>query len=485
MDRDIEERGPILRWRSDPLACSCFGVVVAALGGCFGLPLLFLLIFDDVPADSDPHGTGWSLQPLGDVDGDGTADYALNTRFDPVNATDSPSTFVLSGATWSVLYALRFEIRSGKYARNRRESGPGAIHVDSASSLVSLGDLDGDGCADVCVGLWEDSTRADCAGALRTLSGRTGARLWEVHGTADEERMGRALANAGDLDGDGLDDLLVGVLGREWRGRPGRVEQRSSRDGALLAALEGEREPEPSESFPDAIERQSFGATVRMLGDLDADGISDFAVGAPWLGEYAGAIHAYSGASRSPLWSRFGERLDGLGSKLAVTNDLDGDGHVDLLTSGYRRAARSISGASGDPIAEHPPWTYLIPLGDLDADGEHEIFGRREESTRATLLSGSALEPSWTIHPAPGFDEPHGHLAGLGALHDVDGDGVRDLYAISDRHLDYEDRAYVADFGMLRIHSGRDGSVLRAITHETLREALEAGCPMIVSSPDG
>jgi len=485
-----DERGPILDWRTDPLACSCCGIFVVGFGGplAFYAVLMLLLVInhDDMPADSDPHGTGWSLHPVGDVDGDGTADFALSTRFDPVSAQDRPSTFVLTGASWDALYAVRFEIRwsDGEFARRDLESS--VAHFGPVSGLLALGDLDGDGCSDFCVGLEEESTRAQRGGALRMLSGKSGARLWEIQGTADDERMGRALANAGDLDGDGHDDLLVGVLGGEWHGRPGRVEQRSGRSGASLGAIEGERVTEPKETFPNAIEHHAFGAAVCMLGDLDADGTGDFAVGAPWMGD-SGAIFAYSGASRTLLWSRYGQDSDGFGSNLSVTSDLDGDGHVDLLTSSYGRVVRSLSGASGYRINAHPPWAHLIPLGDLDADGQHEAFGRLEQGADVTLLTGKAFEPVWTMRPTPGFDEPHHELApaGLGSLHDVDGDGVRDLYAISDRHLDYEDGAYVADFGVLRIHSGRDGSVLREITRATLREALQAGCPVFVSSPDG
>jgi hypothetical protein len=132
-------------------------------------------------------------------------------------------------------------------------------------------------------------------------------------------------------------------------------------------------------------------------------------------------------------------------------------------------------------LEQHTGWRELIPLGDLDADGEAEAIGRFQgQNSLVALLSGRELAQSFRLDVAEGF---HSFAArdAFGSLGDLDGDGVREIFAVSDRALDQEHFDWVADFGALTIHSGRDGAVLRHITRETLREAALAGCPVVVS----
>src|SRR5690606_32306769 len=98
--------------------------------------------------------------------------------------------------------------------------------------LAAAGDVDGDGLTDVLVGAW----RADGqTGRVELRSGADGALIRQHVGNGPEDRMGYALCGMGDLDGDGRADYALGAT-QEGFG-PGYVRVVSGASGALLFAL--------------------------------------------------------------------------------------------------------------------------------------------------------------------------------------------------------------------------------------------------------
>ena len=218
---------------------------------------------------------GAEITPVGDVNGDSVPDLAAGSvgPWTPsVGRLRPGKLYVLSGADGTLIYTRTTGVAGDFYA----------------SDLASLRDVDGDGVREIAVGAplypWGDERHLELelpkAGRVELLSGRTGERLWSVGGQ-DPDRLSRgefffgdtlggALANAGDADGDGVDDLLIsagrgGSAGQDW----GRAYLRSGRDGSLLAAFESERD------------HTVFGGTVSGLGDIDGDGRSEFLIAAP------------------------------------------------------------------------------------------------------------------------------------------------------------------------------------------------------------
>ncbi|MDP2315509.1 MAG: MopE-related protein [Pseudomonadota bacterium] len=144
------------------------------------------------------------------------------------------------------------------------------------------GDFDGDGLVDLAVGAFADDTNAESAGALYLFAPAEGAvpaagssaeAVGVVRGSTENGYFGYQALSAGDLDGDGADDLIVTELladatyGRIWLLSGARVADSATLDDAALLAWTGES-------------ANAYTGAALALGDLDGDGATDFLVGA-------------------------------------------------------------------------------------------------------------------------------------------------------------------------------------------------------------
>src|SRR5690606_34514565 len=140
------------------------------------------------------HFGAW-VGEVGDVNADGWTDFAVGAPWADVGFIKSGSLYVYSGRDGSVLHLLH---------------GEGGGH-EFGVPFAKCGDIDGDGHADLLVGEPEHKLNGDDAGAVKLFSGRTGALLLRLHGFAPYQYFGLALS-AGDLDADGVPDLIVGAF---------------------------------------------------------------------------------------------------------------------------------------------------------------------------------------------------------------------------------------------------------------------------------
>ncbi len=283
--------------------------------------------------------------------------------------------------------------------------------------------------------------------------------------------FGVALARVGDVNGDGVSDLLVGAFQEWWHDRPsGRAYVHDGQTGRVLYALRS----------PVAEASGAFGVALTGMGDVDGDGVPDLAVGAP-LDGYGGQAYIYSGASGDLLRPVIGADTDrAFAHALADAGDADGDGVADLLVGDYKRSfdapnvgvAYVVSGATGGIVRTLLPpqieanldFGRALAGGDVTGDGVDDwiVAARRETvdgraAGRVHVYSGAdgALVVS-LASPEP----TEGGLFGLSlaVCADFDGDGVRDVVVGAGResHRSSED-------GGAYVFSGTSGLLLRSL----------------------
>lgn len=258
----------------------------------------------------------------GDVDADGTVDLIL-------------------GAPEAMSKAGAIDLRSGSDGSLIRQlTGKPSKVVDSflgfpiyagdqlGECVAAAGDLDVDGFADVLGGTrsawifsWGFGNR------MYAFSGATGATLHQFKGDGVSDGFGKAVASAGDIDGDSVPDILGGApfdnLSNGLFG--GSVRAYSGADGTLLWFLTG------------AAAQHGFGSSITGLGDIDGDLRSDFAIASNTKqnqqGDSDGGFRVYSGATGSPFASAtFAANSSfGVQVRLESAGDVDQDGTPDLL----------------------------------------------------------------------------------------------------------------------------------------------------------
>lgn len=386
---------------------------------------------------------GTFVAGIGDVDGDGVADWVGHAPgHDNLaqHASGAGETVVLSGATGQVL---------NRWIGATKGAGYG-VHV------TRLSDLDGDGLGEVVLGVpgaTDHPSAPTYVGAVRVYSGAGGGLLLEFRSApGGAEHFGSSLADMGDVNGDGLPDLAVGApsaIDPAGGSRTGRVTIHSGADGSVLLTLHGTRELD------------SFGSEVGSVDDLDADGVRELIVCAPQTDSIPpfhigapGYVVIHSGRTGALLRSHTGTRIgDDFGRALAVVGDVSGDGVSDyaigiphdksILPAG---SAVVYSGASGMPlwarkgdlVDEVALGSMVVGVGDFNGDGQPDVAMGSEwtrvdgEPFAAThILSGPTGRLLTTLYGtgAPDYAKA---VAGLG---DLDGDGFGDL-AFGDNRAD-------------------------------------------------
>ena len=208
-------------------------------------------------------------------------------------------------------------------------------------SVAGAGDVNGDGFSDVVVGAYNHDAGGTARGRaylyLGSLSGLQTTAPWTVSGDEDDAFFGYSVATAGDVNRDGFSDLVIGAnthdAGASLFANRGRAY-------VYLGSSSG---PSTSPIWTGSgdSDAAAYGTSVGTAGDVNGDGFSDILIGAH-LRDGAGFqrgqalvyLGTFSGVQSAPVWTAEGnEDFANLGTSVASAGDVNGDGYSDLLVS--------------------------------------------------------------------------------------------------------------------------------------------------------
>ena len=322
----------------------------------------------DGAAPGDHSGT--SVASAGDVNRDGLADVIVGAPdADPSSRTDAGSSYVIYGSASPADVDLRT-----LGLRGFRIVGV-ATDDQTGTSAASAGDINGDGFADVIVGapFADPSTRTD-GGRSYVIYGRAagsnvdlrslGSGGFRIDGAAAYDSSGRSVAPAGDINGDGYAEVIVGA---PYADRPSRTGAGSSYVlyGTASPSDVDLASPRGSSGFriDGAADSTFSGDSVAAAGDINVDGRADVIVGAPLADPSsrtnAGSSYVVYGTASPPdvdlaSLGSSGFRIDGAaagdssGDSVASAGDINGDGRADVIVgaSGASPFSRTGAGSS-------------------------------------------------------------------------------------------------------------------------------------------
>ena len=374
--------------------------------------------------------SGWSVASAGDVNGDGIDDLIIGAWGAGPNGSYSGASYVVFGRTTG--FAANLELASLDGTTGFKISGETASGY-SGYSVASAGDVNGDGVDDLIIGAWRVDLNGISSGASYVVFGRTtgfaanlelstldGTTGFQINGEAAGDYSGRPVASAGDVNGDGIDDLIIGAHAADPNGARsgasyvvfGRTTgfaanlELSSLDGTTGFQINGEA----------TVDRSGF--SVASAGDLNGDGVGDLIIGAYGAdpnGLSSGTSYVVFGSTTgfaanlelSTLDGTTGFQINGeatgdySGRSVASVGDVNGDGVDDLII-----------GASGaDPSGSSSGASYVV-------------FGRTTGFAADLELASLDGTNGFKINGEGSGDRVGISVASAG---DVNGDGVDDL----------------------------------------------------------
>ena len=395
----------------------------------------------------DPDAlSGAAVSSAGDVNGDGYDDLIIGARGADPNGVRSGETHVVYGGANApgANGVLALSALDGTNGFTLTGIDPGDV---SGYSVSSAGDVNGDGYDDLIIGARGADPNGGSSGETHVvyggasapgtdgvldLSALDGTNGFVLTGIDSGDRSGRAVSSAGDVNGDGYDDLIIGANRADPNGaRSGETyvvyggASAPGTDGVLaLSALDGTNGFTLTGVDADDVS----GRAVSSAGDVNGDGYDDLIIGANGAdpnGERSGETHVVYGGARAPgtdgvlalaaLDGTNGFTLtgidpgDGSGAAVSSAGDVNGDGYDDLI----------IGASRADPNGERSGETYVVH-GGASAPGTDGVLALSAlDGTNGFALSGI------DTGDRSGFS--------VSSAGDVNGDGYDDLIIGADR----------------------------------------------------
>jgi hypothetical protein len=334
--------------------------------------------------------SGVSVSSAGDVNGDGVNDliigaYGANSRagasYVIFGASGIGRTGTLSLAALNGVNGFKITgVTAGEY---------------SGYSVSSAGDINGDGVNDLIIGAHQANNNtgasyvvfgANGIGSTGTLllAALNGINGFNITGVTAGDQSGYSVNSAGDVNGDGVNDLIIGAYQANNNTGAGYVVFGASGIGSTgilsLAALNGST----GFKIPGVLSNDRTGHSVSRAGDVNGDGINDLIIGASGANNYGGVSYVVFG-------------VNGIGStgtlSLAALNGVNGFKITGVTAYDYSGwSVNSAGDVNGDGINDLIIGAYGVNSA---AGASYVIFGRRPSFLTSTLTN--TLSPSMSL----------------------------------------------------------------------------------------
>ena len=318
---------------------------------------------------------GFDFAPVGDLDQNGVQDYVVTDPMDGGVVDQSGP----KGAAYVIFQNLDGTVKQSVRIAGNHNGGP-ALNPDGyfGVSIESLGDIDGDGIIDLAVGAPGDSTGGTERGAVHILRLKADGTVKSTTKIAHSlnggpvlqngDAFGSSLTSPGDMDGDGIGDLIVTApdadLGGEDRGAVYTLFLKADGTVRNLTVIEN-----TSQWNSTIEEEEAFGMCVTAIGDINGDGVGDL-------------------ASISASYVQFDNYVESVPKQIDILL-MNSDGTL-------KQFVGIGSGLNGGPVLSKNDAIWdLTAVGDVDADGIEDLAviigdARDQGPTRMQIITLNA-----------------------------------------------------------------------------------------------
>ena len=408
---------------------------------------------------------GYSVKNAGDINGDGISDLVIGSPLsDPDGKSNAGVTYVLFGSkdTQGFNYPFNPSTLNGTKGFVIKGSQAGD---QSGHSVSNIGDINGDGVDDLAIGAPFSGINGDNSGAAYIIFGSKqsnyfsnpielsdlGSKGLIIKGSNLAHNAGWAVSSAGDFNGDGIKDLLIGATnpGNNGNGIDGESYVIFGKEGGFSSTIDLSNIGLNDGLKIISDDPNNLGYSVSDAGDINKDGITDIIIGAPYAdpnGNNSGSSYVIYGRrinSENPVTSNIinisnldsnndfngftinGQDQDQSGFSVSKAGDINGDGIADLI----------IGARDGSPNNKE------------FAGRAYVVFCKQDNMGNNFKLSDLNGSNGFTINGVASFDNAGWSVSDLG---DINDDGIDDIIIGANNANNSSGQGYV-------IYGSRDG----------------------------